>query len=89
MIFNIAAAMAMSLDALFAAPLRSPTRHGPGRKTLYTRWKKVPEPDRSRAPVITWPDPLTRQCRRQLERQVNKLNARRMRFEARKARRAA
>lgn len=40
---------------------------------------------RDAAPVVTWPDPLTRQCRRQLERAQGKVVRRRSLVERRKA----
>lgn len=74
MMFSYAAAMAASLGAMMRAMKIGP-RLGPGRRTLYTVWKKVDPEHRDRAPVITWPEPLTRQCRRQLDRMALKHHA--------------
>lgn len=78
----------MALDVIgraFDALLRKPQRHGAGRKTLYTVWKNVAPEHRNAAPVVAWPDPLTRQCRRQLERMQGKVVRRRQLVERRKA----
>lgn len=80
---SISGAIAEAMHGLMTAMKPSP-RLGPGRKTLYTVWKNVDPEHRDAAPVITWPDPLTRQCRRQLDRMARRHHDRKLRAEHRR-----
>lgn len=82
---GVAAMLGLSAAIQEAQVMRLHHRMGPGRKTLYTVWKNVDSRYRDAAPAITWPDPLTRQCWRQINRMNAKEQRRKDRIQHRRA----